>query len=362
MKPWRISGVAACHGSETRETHPMSLEKVAKLAGVSNSTVSRVINNRPRVAPETEQAVRDAMDELGYTPSDRRPGPKPMSNREAATALGFFVVGGAEGSGTPGFMDLLRGVSNAAAAQDFNLTYDHFRGPDEIARRLAKSPLGGVILHGATFDGSAAAFAQRVPTVWVMGNRTRPTWGDQVMPDHHQIGTLAAEYFAERGHERLAFLNLDRMHWALEMCGYTFTAAAARLDRPVALLSHPREKPRDIWQPYRPEAIDALVGRFLKLDPRPTGLFVADSKQLAMVQPALVRGGVKLGPAPGGVQIVTCNREEPYLMGLDPRPAVIDVGIEAIGRQGVQHLYWRMEHAEVRERITCTIQPSLLLP
>src|SRR5205823_13632548 len=54
----------------------MSIFDVADLARVSSSTVSRVINNHPRVAPETAQSVRKAMKTLGYTPSERRPGPK----------------------------------------------------------------------------------------------------------------------------------------------------------------------------------------------------------------------------------------------------------------------------------------------
>ena len=53
----------------------MSITRVAKLAGVSSSTVSRVINRHPRVAPETALSVQKAMQQLGYTPSARRPGP-----------------------------------------------------------------------------------------------------------------------------------------------------------------------------------------------------------------------------------------------------------------------------------------------
>ena len=63
----------------------MSISKVAKLAGVSSSTVSRVINNHPRVAPETVQSVKKAMKELGYVPSDRRPGPKPSARQRVGT-------------------------------------------------------------------------------------------------------------------------------------------------------------------------------------------------------------------------------------------------------------------------------------
>ena len=46
-----------------------SIKDVAKKAGVSTATVSRVLNNHPSVVPETRQAVRDAMDYLCYVPS-----------------------------------------------------------------------------------------------------------------------------------------------------------------------------------------------------------------------------------------------------------------------------------------------------
>lgn len=46
-----------------------SIKDVAKKAGVSTATVSRVLNNHPSVVPETRQAVRDAMDFLCYVPS-----------------------------------------------------------------------------------------------------------------------------------------------------------------------------------------------------------------------------------------------------------------------------------------------------
>ena len=46
-----------------------SIKDVAKKAGVSTATVSRVLNHHPSVTPETRQAVRDAMDYLCYVPS-----------------------------------------------------------------------------------------------------------------------------------------------------------------------------------------------------------------------------------------------------------------------------------------------------
>src|SRR5512139_2971364 len=46
-----------------------TIKQVAKIAGVSTQTVSRVINDRPDVAQETRNRVRLVIDELGYQPS-----------------------------------------------------------------------------------------------------------------------------------------------------------------------------------------------------------------------------------------------------------------------------------------------------
>lgn len=46
----------------------MTLKQIAKLAGVSCSTVSRVINNRPGVRPQTRERVLQIVSEYGYEP------------------------------------------------------------------------------------------------------------------------------------------------------------------------------------------------------------------------------------------------------------------------------------------------------
>src|SRR5512147_2772794 len=46
-----------------------TIKEVAKIAGVSTQTVSRVINERPDVAPETRERIQTAINELGYQPS-----------------------------------------------------------------------------------------------------------------------------------------------------------------------------------------------------------------------------------------------------------------------------------------------------
>ena len=48
---------------------PPSIRDVARLAGVSHQTVSRVLNNHPSIRPETKQRVLDVMEQLQYKPN-----------------------------------------------------------------------------------------------------------------------------------------------------------------------------------------------------------------------------------------------------------------------------------------------------
>jgi LacI family transcriptional regulator len=339
----------------------MSITRVAKLAGVSSSTVSRVINNSPRVAPETVESVRRAMQELNYTPSDRRPGPKPSSHTRSSTAtIAFLVIGANRNRATPAFEDLLHGLSLASSQHDLNLVFNHVPDPEQLIARVQSQKIDGLLLHGSAPTHAVREKLGRIPTVWVMGNRRRPDWGDQVMPDGYEVGELAAKYLASRGHRNLAFLNLDSGHWLIRMYGHAFSVTGAEAGCQVHLLEQPRKSPANYWQEHSPEAVEQLVQRYLDLRDRPTGIFVADDMQVAMIRPALQRRGVTIGK--GNVEVISCNNEKPYLVGLDPRPAEIDIRVESIGKRAIDQLIWRLDHPGVTERIVTTIEPYVVSP
>jgi LacI family transcriptional regulator len=337
----------------------MSITKVAKLAGVSSSTVSRVINNHPRVAPDTEKSVRKAMEELGYTPSERRPGPKSQARLRTETKnIAFLVFGASNGQTTPAFSDLLRGVSMGATENNLALTFHYVPDPDQLPPRILDQGVDGILLHGARPGAEIERRLRRMPAVWLMGNRRRPEWGDQVMPDAYEIGHLAAQYLIDRGHRQLAFLNLDREFWPFRQYYLAFSSHAADHQVGVVDCEQSRQTSADYWRTHNGSAVDSLVERFMALSPRPTGIFVADDTQVALIQPALQAAGVKIGR--GETQVVSCNNEKPFLVGLGPRPAVVDIRVESIGRRGVEHLIWRMSHPHVAERIISMVEPFLV--
>ncbi|MDB5326338.1 MAG: malR [Phycisphaerales bacterium] len=337
----------------------MSITRVAKIVGVSSSTVSRVINNHPRVAPSTALSVRQAMESIGYTPSDRRPGPKPAARTQVgATNIGFFVLGTTQRRATPAFESLLHGVSVAAERHKLGLTFKHVRDFQDLTDRMLGGRINGVLLHGALPIPPNAADIRRVPTVWLMGNRNRPEWGDQVMPNHYEVGNLAAKHLVRRGHKSVAFLNLDGGHWALHLYGHAFCTTARHGGAEAVAIESERELAGGYWHEYSAASVEAVVQRYLALPTRPTGLYVADDMQVAVLQPALQRAGVNIGP--GEVEVVSTNNEQPYLMGLSPKPTEIDIRVESIGHRGVEQLLWRLAHSSVEEHLTTMIEPFVV--
>lgn len=336
----------------------MSITEVAKLAGVSSSTVSRVINNHPRVAPETVEQVQRAMKKLNYTPSDRRPGPKPTNyGRTATKTIAFFVLGANNNQGTPGFSALASGVSVAASELDVQLLLHHIPDVNQLPSKLL-SQLDGVLLHGFLPGPEVREHLEKLPTVWLMANRQRPTWGDQVMPDAYEIGTMVARHLIEKGHKSICFLNMDSERWSFRMACQAFAATAQAAGVEAVSIEEPLAPAAAYWQRFRPETISNIVKRFHDLKSRPTGLFVAEDMQVAMLQPALQASGVAIGP--GETEVVSCNNELPYLVGLSPLPSVVDIRLETIGHRAVEQLLWRLEHRDAPERMAVLIEPALI--
>ena len=96
-----------------------TLETVAALAGVSRSTVSRVINDSPKVTPEAFAAVNKAIEELGYVPN--RAARSLASRRTQAIAL-VIPENTARFFADPYFATVIQGAALRLAETDYTLT------------------------------------------------------------------------------------------------------------------------------------------------------------------------------------------------------------------------------------------------
>jgi LacI family transcriptional regulator len=131
---------------------PVNLEEIARLSGVSRSTVSRVINNNPKVSPKTRERVNDVINRLDYRPSA-------AARRLAggrANILGLVIpMGVPRLFADPFFPLLIQGVSQACSAHDNSVML--WVAEPEYERRtirqvLQNKMIDGVIVASAILD------------------------------------------------------------------------------------------------------------------------------------------------------------------------------------------------------------------
>lgn len=339
----------------------MSMQRVAQLAGVSTSTVSRFFHNDPCVSPDTAAVVRKAVQELGFSPAVRRKRDVGRST-ETAHTVAFLVLGTSGSNATPAFEKLLRAVSDASDAADLSLVLNFISDPTHIPRRLFDLPLGGVLCHGDQPGASGMAQLRSLPTVWLMANRHRPQWGDQVMPNNAVIGDMAGRYLVRQGHRRLAYLGANGESWSMRLRSFAFRKAAEDAGVVAEIFDAVQPGTGDYWSgDGLAAAADRLVARVVESTPMPTGLFVEEDRLLPMIDAALRARGVRPGPG-GDVEIISCNDERPHYAGLASLPARVDIRPEAVGRRGVEQLVWRMRNPGLAERVRVMVEPALIEP
>ena len=279
---------------------------------------------------------------------------------EQAKTVGFLVLGTSGEQTAPAFANLLRGVSIGARENNFDLFVSFVSNLEELPRRISEQRVGGLLLHGEQPSKAVEAQLRGLPTVWLMANRFPPRWGDQVMPDNSSIGRIAAEYLHAKGCKSAAYLSASAPSWGLQVRELAFCQHLEDAGVRVQVLRAALESPQDFWQ-FDGSAARSLAERFVQMNPRPQGLFVAEDRHAPTVYSALAEAGITVG-SNGDVHLISCNNEMPYLSRLRPAPATLDIRAESIGRRGVEQLIWRLGKANVEERIRKMVEPVLIEP
>jgi len=338
----------------------MSIVQVAQLAGVSKSTVSRVINDLPGVAPDAAQAVRQAMGQIGYQPSARRPGPKSANRKGLRTGNVALLMMGYKPSDfthMPVLPAMMHGAERELAANGMSLVVATFGPEGPVPAALTGMSVDGMLLLGKwpNMPEESYKLLQRRPAVWALREHTDPDgYFDHVFYDNAAVAHLAASYLLKRGHKHVGFVNARPGHTAFAQRGVEFAAAIKKAGADVKLAIEPGNN-----DDPNPVACEKLVNHLMDSAQPPTALFVPADRELAAVYRALEARGLK--PCED-IDIVSVDNEQHHLVTLSARPATIDINLELVGRRAVQQLLWRIQNPDQPSRVDVLIRPVLVAP
>jgi len=177
---------------------------VARLAGVSHQTVSRVVNDQPNLRPETRERVQRAIEQLGYRPNTAA---RALVTRRSGT---IGVIGSKSGFWGPSTVH--RTVQAAARAAGFfvssvNLPALTRTEVVDAIDHLRSQGVEGVVLIAATdeaLDVARTHQAAGLPVVVVEGDETKARW--TVGVDQARGAAMATEHLLELGHTEVVHL------------------------------------------------------------------------------------------------------------------------------------------------------------
>lgn len=347
------------------------LKDVAKAAGVSVGTASRVLNAAPNVATESEKAVRAAIDRLGYVPPsmDKRPGRLLRRERAATTGRVAVLLSGPPDlkwifDTIPVFAHVIHGVEAELAERGMVMVVRrHDEGRDLPELLHEDMNLRGLIMLGWRHPERLPAALASLPNVWALGLHIRFE-ADHVTPSGVITGELAANYLLKRGRRCCAalgpYIYTDGRHTVIggdRFVSFVETVRAAG-GRAVTLIE-PDITPRpETSSEQRDELMDRQIRRLAKANPRPTGLFLWATEMVPAAYRCLREQGVEPGR---DIDVVTCNLERPFLAAVEPKPAVVDIREGYIGKRAVEMLLWRIRNPDAPvEKIV--VAPQLLEP
>lgn len=306
----------------------VTLDEVARVAGVSRATVSRVVNGNPRVTPEVRRTVERAVDRLGYVPN---PAARSLVTRRSQS-IGLVI---AEPAGRlfedPFFPRLLRGIGAALSSRDLQLVLlmPQSSGEEMRAERyLTAGHVDGALLvslHGN--DPLPKAVAARGIPVVVGGRPPRGSMVSYVDVDNVQGARSAIEHLIAGGRRHIGTIAGPQDMPAGEdrLTGYHDALDAAGMARDAKLVSD-----GDFTQQGGAEATRRLLAARPDLD----AIFVASDLMATGAIQVLRAAGRRI---PDDVAIVGFD-DSAITETTDPPLTSVRQPIEEMGREMVRLL------------------------
>lgn len=305
----------------------VTIVDVARQAGVSYATVSRVLNDEPYVKSETRSRVMTALHEMGY-----------VANRQARSLrtgrsqmIGLLV----RDLGTGYIGEIIAGIDAEVAATHFEMllftTHHQAREPEYVANFVGGMADGLLLVLPHNIDTYSELLNQRrYPHVIIdyKGSDKGPALG----ADNYGGAIKAVSYLASLGHRRIGFITGDlSLTSAVDrLAGYRAAVASHRLDPDPALV---------VEGDYHQLGGHAGAQALLALPEPPTAIFAANDVMAFGAMEAIREAGLRI---PQDISVLGFD-DTLLATSVSPALTTIHQPLEEMGRQAVQMLLTYIE-------------------
>ncbi|MFS0575172.1 LacI family DNA-binding transcriptional regulator [Sporosarcina sp. 179-K 3D1 HS] len=266
----------------------VTLQEVAKHAGVSRSTASLIVRNSPTISEATRKKVLASMNELGYVYD--RVAANLRSQR--STTIGIIITDIANTF----YSDLFIGIHEELEKEGYTgllgTTFDLHSKQDRLISTMLEHRVGGIILVPVSGNGQETAERlQKLDIPVVLTVRELPESDfDYVGVDYSEGTQLIINHLIDKGHRRIAFIGgrVESSTWTERMKGFRLAHEGKELHMDDSLVF-----PGAINKQAGIEAAEELLKQHQ--DHLPTAIFCFSDLVAFGVILGLRRAGIAIG-------------------------------------------------------------------
>lgn len=330
-----------------------SIKDIARIAGVSVATVSRVLNNKEASIPiseETRERVLAVIEKNNYKPNYAA---RRLRNKELEQSIGIYIPWGWGIGGPASFTaKLLETVSLCIQGSSYYLSLIFYESGSiethyQELLRVRTHRISGMLIAGADPDDirflDAAVRMHRSPPFVVLHRKL--SYGNYVTADNRNGAVEMVRHCARLGLRRIAYLSTPKEHQGVEdhvyrerFEGYRAGMEANGIPWDDGLVRFTEE--------VDDRSMGAVLEDLLARQPAPEALFAArDSIALC-----LLRARRHLAsPAAKNLQIVTFTDSADLCRIVEPPMTSVVLPVEEMGKKATERLLHLIGHAEREE-------------
>ncbi len=312
-----------------------TIHDVARIAGVSKSTVSRAYADPDKVREPTRNRILEAAASINYTPNALA---RAMITKRTGN-IGFIICDKQKPLiSNPFYAPIVEAVVDGVNRRGNSL----FISSDidmslPSSRIMVEKKVDGVILASQIAPEMIRSFREKGIPVVLLNNLVDPKEGIVcVVNDDYRGACDAVEHLILEGHKRIGMIS---GLYSPFLCNKRHQAYLDTLKRHGLVY----DEQMDLYVEPLSEAIMEGANRILSLSRRPTALFCNSDVIAVSVMKVLLRSGLSI---PGDMAVVGYDNSD-YCHVIEPELSSVHVDKEAMGRLAVETLFRLIDGADI---------------
>ncbi len=321
-----------------------TIKDVAREAGVSISTVSKIINKSSPISNATTEKVEAVMKKLHYYPNTRA---RNFARQTTKNIIYMMKIEKNVAFTNPHSFEIMCGIQEALSKKDYNLTLVNSNSEEDIAKFIDKiiyqKSADGIIIHASAFDPTIenVITTSNFPHVLI----GKPDYNSAlcwVDINNYLSGEITAKHVIELGYKKIAFIGGTPDD---QISAHRLEGARTIINRSHSSLLH--NKHTDSSKKMSYEVMDQILNE----SPLPDTVICANNNIALGVVDAIKYNNFQI---PDDISVITFD-DYPYSRITEPMLSVVNIDVFDMGCQAAKTLLRKIKNPNLQVQSYSTL-------